>query len=356
MQRTVPWNFARSKIGLREASLKAAVIRAPNAAVHIEKRDRASPRRGEVLIRVHACGVCHGDLMLQLGQFPFARYPIVPGHEIAGVIEEVGEDVNEFRPGARVGLSALFSSCGYCKQCIGSDEFLCPQMQFTGITKDGGYQQFMLAVADYVAPLPDRVDFADAAPLMCAGLTTFSGLRRAGFQPGFKVAIIGLGGLGHLGVLLARAMGGRVAVLSTSADKKNAAFELGAERFINLKTESPSEALHAWEGGADIILATSPVVEPMIAAFPGLALNGTMVVLGAPLNNISVNPMDLIMGRRRLMGSPAGSRKDLRDTLEFAAAHRLRPNVTCIPLEDAGKALRQMHDGQLHGRTVIVME
>jgi D-arabinose 1-dehydrogenase-like Zn-dependent alcohol dehydrogenase len=336
--------------------MKAAVINAPNRKVRIEERDRPSAGRGEVLIRVHACGVCHGDLMLQLGQFPFARYPIVPGHEIAGVIEEVGKDVAKLQPGDRVGLSALFSSCGSCEQCFDGDEFLCAQMQFTGITKDGGYQQFMLAPATYVAPLPAGLDFAEAAPLMCAGLTVFSGLRHAGFEPGNKVAVIGLGGLGHMGVLLARAMGGRAAVLSTSADKRDEALELGAERFINLKTESPSEALRAWEGGPDIILATPPTAEPMMAAFPGLALNGTMVVLGAPPDNIAVNPMELIMGRRRLMGSPAGSRKDLRDVLHLAATHGLRPRVTEMRLDDADRALKKMHQKCIHGRAVLIMD
>jgi D-arabinose 1-dehydrogenase-like Zn-dependent alcohol dehydrogenase len=336
--------------------MRAAVINAPNAEARIEERNRPSPGRGEVLIRVHACGVCHGDLMLQLGQFPFARYPVVPGHEIAGVVEEVGEDVGKLHPGDRVGLSALFSSCGCCKQCLHDDEFLCSQMQFTGITQDGGYQQFMLAPAAYVAHLPDRLDFAEAAPLMCAGLTVFSGLRHAGFEPRNKVAVIGLGGLGHMGVLLVRAMGGRVVVLSTSADKEDEARELGAERFINLKTESASEALRAWEGGPDIILATTPAADPMMAAFPGLALNGTMVVLGAPPVDIAVNPMELIMGRRRLMGSPSGSRKDLRDALHLAAAHGIHPRVIPMPLDDAGKALKRMHERKIHGRLVLVMD
>src|SRR5215471_6311710 len=262
--------------------MKAAVLEGPNTDFSFEERDRPTPARGEVLIRVRACGVCHGDLMLQLGQFPFAKYPIMPGPEIAGVIEDVGEGVAEFQPGARVGLSALFSSCGSCGQCVNDDEFLCSRMQFTGITRDGGYQEFMVAPAVFVAPLPDKLDFVDAAPLMCAGLTVFSGLRHAGFAPGFRVAVIGLGGLGHLAVLLVRAMNGRVAVLSTSANKRDHAFELGAERFFNLKTESPRDALRAWEGGADIILATSPEANSMVAAFPGLAQNGTMVVLGAP--------------------------------------------------------------------------
>ena len=336
--------------------MKAAVLNGPNSGFRFEERDRPTPARGDVLIRVRACGVCHGDLMLQLGQFPFAKYPIVPGHEIAGVIEDVGEAVTGFEPGARVGLSALFSSCGSCNQCCNDDEFLCSQMQFTGITMDGGYQEFMVAPASYVAPLPDKFDFADAAPLMCAGLTVFSALRHAGFAPGFRVAVIGLGGLGHLAVLLVRAMNGRVAVLSTSADKRDQALSLGAERFINLKTESPGEALRSWEGGADIIVATSPVADSMVAAFPGLAPNGTMVVLGAPPQNIAVSPFDLIMGRRRLMGSPAGSRKDLRDVLDFAATHNIRPTVTCMPLEDAGKALKEMHEGRIRGRAVLVMQ
>jgi alcohol dehydrogenase, propanol-preferring len=334
--------------------MKAAVFSAPNTELRIEERDRPSPGRGEVLIRVRACGVCHGDLMLQLGQFPFARYPIVPGHEIAGTVEEVGKGVEKIQRGDRVGLSALFSSCGACEQCLDSDEFLCSQMQFTGITQDGGSQEFMLAPAGYVAPLPDALDFAEAAPLMCAGLTVFSGLRHAGFEPGDKVGVIGLGGLGHMGVVLVRAMGGRVAVLSTTADKESEARDLGAERFINLKTESPGEALRTWEGGADIILATAPAAEGMVAGFGGLAPNGTMMVLGAPADNIAVSPMDLIMGRRRLMGSPAGSRRDLRDVLELAATRSVHPKVTRMPLNDAGKALQKMHEGKIRGRAVLV--
>ena len=197
--------------------MKAAVLEGPNTDFCFAERDCPTPARGEVLIRVRACGVCHGDLRLQLGQFPFAKYPIVAGHEIAGVIEDVGEDVAEFQPGSRVGLSALFSSCGSRGQCVNDDEFLFSRMQFTGITRHGGYQEFMVAPAGYLASLPDKLDFADAAPLMCAGLTVFSGLQHAGFAPGFRVAVIGLGGLGHLAVLLARAMNGRVVVLSTTA-------------------------------------------------------------------------------------------------------------------------------------------
>ena len=255
-----------------------------------------------------------------------------------------------------MGVSALFSSCGVCPQCFGADEFLCPRLEFTGVTRDGGYQEYMLAPAAYVAPLPEGLDFADAAPLMCAGLTVYSGLRHAGFRPGHKVAVIGLGGLGHMAVLFARAMGGRVAVLSTSADKEPEAQRLGAERFINVRKSKPAEALKEWGGGADLVLAIAPDAETMAATFPGLAIDGTMMVLSASFAPLTVSPFDLIMGRRRLMGTPAGSRKDLRDTLTFAAAHGVRPRVTRASLQDLAGALGEMDKGHMLGRTVVVMQ
>src|SRR5258708_1286610 len=177
--------------GQGEMSMKAVIISGPNGRLQVEDRPRPAPGPGEVLIAVRACGVCHGDLMLQAGAFPFARYPIVPGHEIAGVVETVGEGVVGLRKGARVGLSALGSSCGRCDLCLNADEFLCPELQFTGVTRDGGYAEFVVADADYVAPLPDTLAFADAAPLMCAGLAVYSALRRSGFKPGDPGAAIG---------------------------------------------------------------------------------------------------------------------------------------------------------------------
>jgi propanol-preferring alcohol dehydrogenase len=336
--------------------MKAMVFKAPNRGLQIEERPHPKPGPAEVLIGVRACGVCHGDLMVQEGAFPFARYPIVPGHEITGVVEDVGDGVDWLKKGARVGLSALGSSCGHCLACLDGDEFLCPALGFTGVTGDGGYQEFTVANASYVVSLPDALGFVDAAPLMCAGLTVYSALRHAGFKAGDKVAVIGLGGLGHMGVLYARAMGGRVAVLSTTASKESDARELGAELFVNSKTCVPGEALRAWEGGANIILATASSVESANTAFPGLASNGTLVLLGVGPGDVSLNPMALIMGRRRVMGSPAGSRKDLHDTLDFAAKHGVRPRVTRFPLGDATEALAQMHDGRLRGRAVLVIE
>ncbi len=336
--------------------MKALVIREPKSELQVEEREFPSPRDDEVLLRVRACGVCRGDLLVQQGEFPLARYPVVPGHEVAGVIELVGDRVQFLRQGARVGVSALFSSCGHCARCWSDGEFFCPEFEFTGVTKDGGYQEFMRVPAAYVAPLPDTLEFAEAAPLMCAGLTVYTGLRRAGFKPRHKVAVIGLGGLGHLAVLFARAMGGRVAVLSTCASKEAEAHQLGAERFIHTKGQAPGEALRAWEGGADIILATAPSVKTMSAAFPGRAIDGTLVVLGSVEGEVSVRPRDLIMGRRRLMGSPVGSRKDLHDALEFAAAHGIRPRVTRFPLGQGAEALAAMQQGRLPGRAVLVAD
>jgi alcohol dehydrogenase, propanol-preferring len=255
--------------------MKAMVVREPKGSLELDERERPKPKADEVLIHVRACGVCHGDLMLQQGEFPFVTYPIVPGHEVAGLIAEIGEGVERWKPGDRVGLSALFSTCGACRYCLSGDENLCLQWCWTGLMTDGGYQEFMIAKAAYLAPLPEGIDFAEIAPVMCAGLTVFSGLRNASFEPGNKVAVIGFGGLGQYGLLYAKAMGARVAVVSTSAEKEAEARQMGAERFIDATQGSLGDSLRKWEGGADIILATSPSLEPMNAAFPGLAPEGT---------------------------------------------------------------------------------
>src|SRR5271165_876096 len=336
--------------------MKAVVIQKPNAPIVIEDRPIPQPKGGEVLIKVHACGVCHSDLNVLLGYFPFATYPRVPGHEVAGVVEKVGEGVTWPKVGDRVGMQWLFSACGHCDQCVRGAEILCPFQTITGVNQDGGYQEYMIAPALYVAPIPDELSFADAGPLLCAGLTVFNGMRQAGYKPGQKVAVIGLGGLGHLAVFYAKAMGARVAVISNSPDKRDEAQELGAEYFVNAGAQKAGDALRAWDGGADIILATAPSSEAATEAAPGLAPDGTLVALGVGPGNIQVSPMDLVGGRRRVMGSPSGGRNDIRATLSFSAHNHVVPRITKFPLEDAGKVLDLMHSGKLRNRGVLVME
>jgi len=316
--------------------MRAAVLRRAKGRIELEDRAVPVPGHGEVLIRIRACGICHGDLMVQNGDFPFVRFPIVPGHEIAGVVESVGAGVDHPKPGARVGIPWLFSACGYCKHCILGDEILCSAGQYVGMTRDGGYQEFMVARAEYVLPLPESLGFADAAPLMCAGLTVYSGLNHAGFKPGDKVAVVGLGGLGNLAVLFARAMGGRVAVISSTRGKEAQARKLGAEKFIHTGTEPVGEVLCAWDGGADIILQVAPSLESANAAFPGLAPDGTFVLL-APVP-VAVDYFALCLRWQRLMGSPSGSRKELRATFDLAAAHDICPQRKCLPLAQVDEA------------------
>jgi propanol-preferring alcohol dehydrogenase len=339
----------------KELSMLAAVMDEPHADLRMEDREPPTPGPGQVLIRVRACGICHSDVALQEGLYSFASFPRVPGHEVTGTIEAVGEGVEWPDVGAPVGMPWLHSSCGHCKQCILGNEILCSKQELTGINVDGGYQEFMLAPADFVAPLPEGLDLVAAAPLMCAGITVFNGLRLARFEPGQRVAVVGLGGLGHLAVQYARAMGGRVAVVSSSPDKREKAMALGAELFVD-GGPSSGAALAEWDGGADIILATCPTVGPVNETFSGLALDGTMVVLGVGPGEIRVAPLDLIMPRRRIIGLPSGSRHEMRDTLEFAGSHGITPEFTPYPLEAANDALADTREGRTPSRAVLVID
>ena len=336
--------------------MRAAVLREARAPLALEQREPPSPGPGEVLVRVRACGVCHSDLHLAHGWFPFAAFPVVPGHEVAGEVEAVGEGVESPAVGTRVGMPWLYSSCGACDLCIRGEEVMCPQRKVSGVSVDGGYADYMIAPAGFAAPLPDNLSFEQAAPIMCAGLTVFSAIRDGGFRPGDRVAVLGLGGLGEFAIGYARAMGGRVAVLSRGRAKAEEARELGAELFVDTEADDPGNALAAWDGGANLIVSTVPASEPVSAAFPGLAPDGTCVVVGLAAEPIGVRPGHLISGRRRLMGSATGSRKDLRDALAFAAAHGVRARTTAYGLDDALRVWGELEGGRVHGRAVLVNE
>jgi alcohol dehydrogenase, propanol-preferring len=336
--------------------MRAAILHAAGQGLHIVERERPTPGVGQVLVQVRACGICHADLSLALGHLPFARYPTIPGHEIAGIIEELGPAVSWPPVGTRVGIPWLYSSCGHCEQCVRGKEILCPQAQMTGVTVDGGYQEYMVAPAAYVAPLPDELDDIHAAPLMDAGLTVFNGLMQAGFVPGDKVAVIGFGGLGHLAVRFAQAMGARVAVISRSHETEALARQSGAEHFIATAETDAGAALQQWAGGADIILNTASATEQANQAISGLAPDGTLVILGFGATPLTVAPGVLVGGRKKIMGSPSGSRQDLRKALNFAAVHRILPDVTTVRLEQVADVFTRLEQGTMRGRAVLVFD
>ncbi len=333
--------------------MKSAVLNAFESDLTIEEREVPEPGRGEVLIQVEACGVCHSDLHLQEGDFPMANLPVVPGHEVVGRVTDRGPGVDAPEDGAYVGMPWRYTSCGRCDLCLSGREIMCSECRVTGVTDDGGYQEYMVAPADDATPVPESLDPEHAAPLMCAGITTFNGLRNGEVSPSDQVAVVGLGGLGHLGVQYASRMARRVAVLSTSPGKEDFARSLGADTFINLQDEHPGEALQAWNGGADLILSTAPSSEVNSAAVEGLAPDGRLVLLGVTVDSLEVNPMLLIEGRRKILGSPSGGRSDLRDTLRFSADHRILPEVRTYPLEDVQKVVSQLREGSIQGRAVL---
>lgn len=338
--------------------MRTMVVRKPKADLVMEYRPVAEPAPGWVRIRVHACGVCHGDVAVWQGAFPytdFATYPRVPGHEVSGVVNEVGAGVEWPAKGDRVGVPWLFSSCGHCRSCCRGDFVYCKNTEVTGVTQDGGFQEYMIAPASALSPIPDTIPFEEAGPLMCAGLTVFNGLKEGGFRAGDKVAVVGMGGLGHLGVLYAAAMGGRVAAISTHAEKEDEAKNWGAELFINATFEDVAARLQDW-GGADVILTTAPSAKAISQVFPGLAQRGSCVVLGPSPDPIEVRPGLLLNGNRKLTGSTTGSREDIRRTLEFAAANGIHPTLTRFKLEDAQAALVAHQTGKLRGRAVLLFD
>jgi D-arabinose 1-dehydrogenase-like Zn-dependent alcohol dehydrogenase len=296
---------------------------------------------------------CFSDLNLLRGHYPFARFPVVPGHEITGTVAALGPGVSWPEPGTAVGGQFLYDSCGHCAYCVRGDQILCPAKRITGIVVDGGYAEYAVLKAGFVTPLPDGLDPVAAAPLMCAGLTAFNGLRQGGITAGSRVAVVGGGGIGGLALQYAVAMGARVAVIGRSRRGEDAARARGAELFVATDTTDSATALKTWDGGADLVLNAAPSTEAASATLGGLAPDGSLVMCGygsQPLN-LPIQPM--VLNRLHVMASPSGSPHDLRDTLAFSAVHGIVPPVTPIGLEEAPAALDAMARGAGGGRSVI---
>lgn len=333
---------------------RAAVLNGPHQPLEMRDVPVPSPDHGQVLLKVRACGICHSDLNLFNGVFPHARFPTVPGHEIVAEVVDLGPGVDWPEVGVRVGLPYLFSGCNHCEVCTRGDEILCPNLQITGITVKGGYQEYMLAPAEYVSRLPERFEDLQAAPLMCAGVTSFNGLRRAGAEAGDRVAIIGSGSVGHLSARFAEAMGARVCVVVENRAKESEVPEGVAEHVIaGDEVDDLGAALSEW-GGADVIINAAPTTTVANAAFTGLRPDGTLMLLGySHAEPVQVKPLGMLIHRTRIMGMPSGSRQDLRDTLEFAASHDIVPEVRPIALEEAEEVWRRMETGTTEGYSVI---
>jgi D-arabinose 1-dehydrogenase-like Zn-dependent alcohol dehydrogenase len=334
--------------------MRVAQVSSPNGPLEIVEREIPEPGPGSVRIKVQACGICHSDSLVKEGSFPGVQYPRVPGHEIAGVIDAVGPGVAAWTAGQRVGVGWHGGHCGYCESCRRGDFFACrTATRITGLTHDGGYGEYMVAPAESVALMPEELSPVEAAPLMCAGITTFNALRNSGARPGEIVAVLGLGGLGHLGVQFAAKMGFRTVGIARGKDKEALALKLGAWRYIDSRAQDPAAEL-AKLGGAKVILATVTSGEAMSATIGGLAIHGTLLVIGAA-HSLEVPPLQLLMGCRSVKGWYSGTSIDSQDTLAFSVHAGVRSMNEVFPLERVTEAYDRMMSGDARFRVVLTM-
>ena len=334
------------------SKMRAVQVSYANGPFELVERDLPEPGAGAVRIKVEACGICHSDSLVKEGAMPGIQHPRVPGHEVVGLIDAVGQGVAGWTAGQRVGVGWHGGHCGYCESCRRGDFFACQYAaQVTGLTYDGGYAEYMVAPASALARVPEGLSAVEAGPLMCAGVTTFNALRHSGARPGDTVAIHGLGGLGHLGVQFAARMGFQTVAIARGRDKEPLARELGAHHYIDSQAQDPAAALTEL-GGAQIILATVTSGEAMSAVLGGLGVNGKLMVLGAP-PSLTVSPFLLIAGRRSLMGWYSGTSIDSQDTLSFSLLTGVRSMNEVFPLTQAAEAYEHMMSGKARFRVVL---
>ena len=334
--------------------MKAVQISKPGGNFELVERNIPDPGRAQVRIKIEACGICHSDVLVKQGLFPGIQYPRIPGHEIAGRIDAAGADVTNWKPGQRVGVGWHGGHCFTCEFCRRGDFILCRNEKITAIHFDGGYADYVVVPAEAVAAIPDDLPAAEAAPLMCAGITVFNSLRNAGARSGDLVAVLGIGGLGHLGIQYARQMGFRTVAIGRGQDKDPLARKLGASVYIDGGTENPVEALQKL-GGAHVILATAPDSKSISSLVDGLAPGGKLLVIGASPEPLTISPLQLIGGRKAIQGWPSGTAKDSEETLAFSSQTGVRPLIERYPLEKAAEAYDQMMSGRARFRAVLTM-
>ncbi|MGD0906549.1 MAG: alcohol dehydrogenase [Candidatus Acidiferrales bacterium] len=333
--------------------MKAVQVPSPGADFEIVEREIPEPGVGQVRIRVQACGVCHSDVITKEGLLPIT-YPRIPGHEVAGLIDEVGSGVTQWKQGERVGVGWHGQQDGTCPSCRRGDFVTCANLKISGISFDGGYQEYMIAPVEALAHMPESLDAAEAAPLMCAGITTFNALRHSGALPSDLVGIQGIGGLGHLGIQFAAKFGYRVAAIGRGSENATLAKKLGADVYIDSAASDPAAELQKL-GGARAILATAPSGKSMTALIGGLGANGTLVVVGASQDPIEVAPNQLLFGKKSIKGWASGIPTDSEDTLRFAVLTGVRPMIEKYPLAKAAEAYARMMSGKAVFRVVLTM-
>jgi D-arabinose 1-dehydrogenase-like Zn-dependent alcohol dehydrogenase len=336
------------------AKMKVAVVPKAGAGFQIEERDIPQPRANQVRIKVEACGICHSDILVTQGGFPGQQYPRVPGHELVGVVDEVGSAVTEWKKGDRVGVGWHGGHDFVCDSCRRGDFMTCQNQQITGITCDGGYAQYMVAPHEAVALVPPGMDSAEAGPLMCAGVTTFNALRNSGARPGDLVGVQGIGGLGHLGIQYAAKSGYRVVAIGRGPENGALAKKLGAFAYVDSKAGNVADELKKL-GGIKVLLATAPNAKAMTETIDGLSVGGKLLVVGAPFEPLEVSVFSLLLARRGIQGWPAGTARDSQDTLEFSQYAGVKPMIERYPLEKVKEAFERMESGQAQFRVVLTM-
>src|SRR5882724_6999385 len=336
------------------ATMKVAQISKPGAGFEIVEREIPEPGVGHVRIKVQACGVCHSDVLTVEGAWPGIQYPRIPGHEVAGIIDEVGEGVSAWKKGQRVGVGWHGGQDNTCVSCRRGDFRNCKNLKIPGISYDGGYQQYMVAPVEALAAIPESLSDVDAAPLLCAGITTYNALRHSGALPGDLVAVQGIGGLGHLGIQFANKFGYKVAAIGRGSGNAALAKKLGASVYIDSKATDAAKELQKL-GGAQAILATAPNSKAMSELIDGLGPNGKLMVIGATFDPIEVTPPQLIFGNRTIQGWAAGTPADSEDTLRFAELSGVRPMIETYPLEKAAEGYARMMSGNAQFRVVLTM-
>lgn len=334
------------------AKMRAVQVSSPKGPLELVERDIPEPGARQVRIKIQACGICHSDSFTKDGVFPGIKYPRVPGHEVAGVIDKLGSDAQGWKVGQRVGVGWHGGHCFTCEPCRRGDFTLCKNQKVSGISYDGGYADYMIAPIEALALIPDELSAVDAGPLMCAGITTFNALRNSGARPGERVAILGVGGLGHLAVQFAAKMGFNTIAIARGKDKEALAKKLGAKLYIDSKTQDPAAELTKL-GGAKVILATATDAETISKAMSGLGPNGKMVVVGISNEPLQVPALSLIGSRSSVMGWPSGAATDSEDTMSFCALTGVRSMNETYPLERAAEAYDKMMEGKARFRIVL---